>query len=212
MPVSKRDGLEVNGHKLPDVRWTWGIDFPPQRRWTDGWGSSIEVPAVIELLDLIAAGKVNPAAVRTALAEHAEAMDAKYDPYHGDPEAQKYARCFGDCDTCQAAENAFRRAAAASQARINKARDPENYPYTIMGRTAHLTGCTHASPSRWAGEAADEAEFRQRLKSFAHKEGLSEYTGEPVDWDGLVRWAEANTGPQGGRHYRACKVCKPQLP
>jgi hypothetical protein len=202
----------VNGHQLPDVHWTWGIDFPRERRWTDGWGSSIEVPAVIELLDLIAAGKTDAPSVRAAIIEYAEAMDADHDPHHSDPQAQRYARCFGDCDICKAAEDAFRRSAAEAQARIDKARDPDNYPYILMGRTAHLTVCTHASPSRWAGQPADEAEFRRRLKGFAHKEGISEYQGEPVDWDGLLRWSEANIGPQGGRYYRACKVCKPQLP
>ena len=212
MPVGKRAALEVNGHQLLDVHWTWGIDFPRERRWTDGWGSSIEVPAVVELLDLIAAGKAEASSVRAAIVEYAESMDAAHDPYHGDPQAQEYARCFGDCDTCKAAEDAFRRAAAESQARIDKARDPENYPYIVMGRTAHLSGCTHASPARWAGQPSDEAEFRRRLKSFAHKEGISEYQGEPVDWDGMTRWAQANTGPQGGRHYRACKTCTPPIP
>src|SRR5690242_624587 len=99
------------------------MDFAPQRRWTDGWGSTIEVPAVIELLDLIAAGSVDVERVRQALAQHAVELDAEYDPDHGNPVAQQYARCFGDCDTCKAAEAGFRRVLAESQERVAKALD-----------------------------------------------------------------------------------------
>lgn len=59
MPVSKQDDIRVSGQRTPNVSWTWGMNFPPERRWTDGWGSTIEAPAVIELLGLIAAGTVD---------------------------------------------------------------------------------------------------------------------------------------------------------
>jgi hypothetical protein len=212
MPVSERDDIRVSGQRIPHVFWTWGMDFPPERRWTDGWGSTIEAPAVIELLDLIAAGTVDATAARRAIAAQAAALDAKYDPDHGNEAAQKRARCFGDCEICQAAEPAFRRARAESEARVAKARDHANYPYIIHGQTAHLATCHHAAAQHWYSKPLSDDEFRHQLKWHAHDERTSLYRGEPVDWDGLVRWAEANTGPQGGRHYRACKACKPPVP
>ncbi|MFE9138853.1 hypothetical protein [Streptomyces sp. NPDC007355] len=212
MPVSDRRDLELDEGGLLDIHWTWGIDFPGQRRWTDGWGVSIELPAVIELLDLIASGQADAAAVRARLADEAEALDAENDPHHGDPSAQEYARCFGDCDTCTAAEPGFRRTLAESKARADKARDHENYPYIVQGRTAHSAGCYHVDPERFDGGDLRESELRTRLKWYAHNQGVSVYSGEPVNRDGLVRWAQANTGPKGGRNYRACKSCNPQIP
>jgi hypothetical protein len=212
MPVSARGDLEADGHRILDIHWTWGMDFPPERRWTDGWGIAIEVPAVIELLDLVSQGRIDPSSARQALADFAAQLDAAYDPEHGNAEAQKYARCFGDCDVCQAAEPGYRRIAAETQARIAKALDTENYPYIINGSTAHLATCSHAAPHRWQAQAPSEQDFRRRLQMYAHREGIVEYQGEPVDWDGLVRWTQANVGPKGGIRYKACKVCRPHLP
>ncbi|MFF8955477.1 hypothetical protein [Streptomyces sp. NPDC014894] len=147
-----------------------------------------------------------------AIAERAAALDAKYDPDHGDEAAQLYARRFGDCDTCRAAEPGFRRTLDEARERAAKALAPETYPYIIMRQTAHLSGCHHASPGRSGAHPLTEHEFRRRLKWHAHEEGVVRYQGEAVDWDGLTRWAQANTGPQGGRYYRACKSCTPPLP
>ncbi|MCK8678415.1 hypothetical protein [Streptomyces lichenis] len=93
---------------------------------------------MLELLDLVVAGTLTAQSVREAIAERAAALDAKYDPCHGNEAAQLYARCFGDCDTCWAAEPGFRRTLAEEQERVAKAQDPDTYPYVIMGRTAHL--------------------------------------------------------------------------
>lgn len=212
MPVSDRDDLRVGDHRIRSVRWTWGMDFPPERRWTDGWGLTVELPAVLELLDLISDGSADADTARRALAEQAAALGTEHDPNYGDEAAQKFARCFGDCDICQAAEAGFRRDRSEAEERASKARDHESYPYLIRGRTAHLSTCHHVAPQRHHVEPLQDREFRQQLRWHAHGKGNSLYPGEPVDWNRLLRWAEANTGPHGGKHYRACKDCKPPLP
>ncbi|MFH8581596.1 hypothetical protein [Streptomyces zaomyceticus] len=173
---------------------------------------SVELPAVIELLDLIASGEVDATVARAQLARMATVLDAEHDPHHGDAAAQEYARCFGDCDTCQAAEPGFQQTLAESQTRAEKASDHENYPYVIQGRTAHNAGCYHVDPKRFSSGDLRESEFRTRLKWYAHNQGVATYSAEPVNWDGLVRWAQSNTGPKGGRNYKACKSCNPQIP
>src|SRR5690349_24589318 len=85
------------------------MDFPKERRWVDGWGTTVELPAVIELLELIKLGSVRAEHVQEELARIGDELDAEYDPEHHDVEAQAYARCFGDCKRCQEAEPEFRR-------------------------------------------------------------------------------------------------------
>ncbi|MFB7341248.1 hypothetical protein ACFCZ6_14420 [Streptomyces hydrogenans] len=197
---------------LRNVSWTWGIDFPSQRRWTAGWGVSVELPAVMELLDLIGSGAVDATMARTELARAAEAVGAAHDRHHDDPAVQKYVRCFGDCDTCQAAEPEFRRILAAAQARAAKARDHESHPYIVLGSTVHQSGCHHASPAHYLGGDSRGFEFHSSLKWHAHGEGIAVYKGEAMNREALVRWTKANTGPRGGRRYKVCGTCNPQLP
>ncbi|MFI8515338.1 hypothetical protein ACIGHB_29840 [Streptomyces sp. NPDC085460] len=212
MPVSGRIDVGLGQIVLRDVSWTWGLDFPSQRRWTDGWGVSVELPAVIELLDLIGSGAVDVATARAELTKAAEALDAAHDPHHGNPAAQRYARCFGDCETCQAAEPEFRQILAAAQARAAKALDHASYPYVVLGTTVHQSGCYHASPARHLGGNRRRSEVRTDLKLYAHDAFVSVYSGEAMDWEALVGWTKANIGPRGGPRFKACGTCHPRLP
>ncbi|MFE3280055.1 hypothetical protein [Nocardia sp. NPDC059239] len=62
---------------LPDtVRFTYALnEFGPERRHIDGWGVFVELPAVVELLDLVTAGELDLADVRAALARVAAGME-----------------------------------------------------------------------------------------------------------------------------------------
>lgn len=215
MPASAHIHLTINGHQIPYTQWTWGADYPPDRRWTNGWGTAIEVPAVIEMLEMIAAGKADPLEVKEALTQAANNLTAECDPSRTGPDNNGGERCFGDCAQCVEHEAEYRRIVAEQAERARKAKDPA-YEYVVTGRIAHSAGCRHVSHLAMHWPPRDEQGFRRALSHFVHKELPSSMsikpTHEPVTKDGLRRWCEANTGPQGGRSYRACKTCKPQLP
>lgn len=213
MPVSAHITMEINGNTISDTQWTWGSDYPKARRWQDGWGTSIEVPAVIEMLELVTMGKASAGQVREALAQAAQRLNSTHDRDYGNPAAEAVARCYGDCQRCLDREAEVRRDFDHRLEQVKKARSPE-YQYVVSGRIAHSTECRRVlgyDRLHWPGATYEEA-FRNALHAVVHDDSRVEDTYEPVTWEGLVRWCEANTGPQGGRYYRACKTCKVQIP
>lgn len=76
--------LNVAGHPIPAVSLSWGlIGASHPRQDALSYGTDIEVPAVIELLDLVAAGTVSAAEARDCLnslaVEINERMDKEYE-------------------------------------------------------------------------------------------------------------------------------------
>ncbi|MEU6332016.1 hypothetical protein ABZ851_32890 [Streptomyces sp. NPDC047049] len=209
-------GFQIGSQRFENVRITWGQHFGKERRWSDGWGLMIEVPVVFELLDGIEDGTITSSAARDVLGQVTRDMTKHCDGQHDNEEAQAVARCFGDCDDCKQTEAEFIRYDTAKRDRAAKARNHENYPYIVTGRLAHAADCHHvADVARYAGvyDRSNEERFRALLKQYTHRDRrFIEMDHEPLDWDGLERWAEGRTGPQGGRYYRACKVCRPQVP
>ncbi|MFE2727085.1 hypothetical protein [Kitasatospora sp. NPDC059327] len=58
-----------------------GQDCPPGRERLPGWGALVEVPAVLELLDLVAAGHLDAARARRLLAQLGERTLRALDPH-----------------------------------------------------------------------------------------------------------------------------------
>jgi hypothetical protein len=76
--------LNVAGHPIPAVSLAWGlIPASHPRQDAPSYGTDIEVPAVIELLDLVAAGTITAAEARDCLnglaVEINERMDREYE-------------------------------------------------------------------------------------------------------------------------------------
>jgi hypothetical protein len=76
--------LDVSGHPIHAVSLTWGlIQGSHVRQDAPSYGTDIEIPAVIELLDLVAAGAVTAAEARDCLNSLAvdinERMDREYE-------------------------------------------------------------------------------------------------------------------------------------
>jgi Meiotically Up-regulated Gene 113 (MUG113) protein len=76
--------LDVAGHPIHAVSLTWGlIQGSHIRQDAPSYGTDIEIPAVIELLDLVAVGAVTAAEARDSLnslaAEINERMDREYE-------------------------------------------------------------------------------------------------------------------------------------
>lgn len=68
MPSSFTMDLNVAGHRIQDVAVTWGlVQAGSARSGAPSYGTDIEVPAVIQLLDLVASGVVSAEEVRDGL-------------------------------------------------------------------------------------------------------------------------------------------------
>ncbi|OEJ21861.1 hypothetical protein AR457_39910 [Streptomyces agglomeratus] len=210
MPAHDSVDLTVDGHLIPATEWTWGSEYPKDRRWTNGWGTSIEVPAVIELLELIAAGKTTAVEVKSQLTDAANKVIARCDIYKDD-EGRAVERCFGDCDQCEAREPEFRAALAKEAQNAANAADPA-YEHVVSGATVHTAACKHVERLSHYRPPRDEDDFRSQLHMFVHQ-GISMGLGyTALTAAGLREWCAAHLGPQGGRKYRACRTCEPQLP
>lgn len=69
--------LTIGTTVLPDVQWTWGVPRPPAREDAKGAAMSVEVPAVVELLRLIADQKVTASAAADAVEHLADRIDQR---------------------------------------------------------------------------------------------------------------------------------------
>ncbi|MDH6130627.1 hypothetical protein P3T39_007629, partial [Kitasatospora sp. GP82] len=69
------------GHGRSQTRFE---GYPEEREGADGWGTTVEAAAVIELLDLITAGDVTAEQVRSTLAGASAAVVEKCDIYEFD--------------------------------------------------------------------------------------------------------------------------------
>lgn len=72
--------LDISGHRVREISVNWGLrTISDIRRESPAFGTDIEMPAVIELLDLVAAGVVPVEKVRDALIEIATEVNKEQD-------------------------------------------------------------------------------------------------------------------------------------
>ncbi|MEU6054196.1 hypothetical protein ABZ829_27720 [Streptomyces xanthochromogenes] len=208
MPADVRVDLVVNGQKLEQTRWTWGSHYPKERRWTDGWGTDIEVPAVIEMLDLIESGQATVSHVRQTLADMAGQIIERCDP---EPDMDD-DRCFGDCERCKAAEPEFRAGIERDLKLAARARLPE-YRWQVGGSSVHASHCPHvAHTARYKGPWNGEDGFFSELKMLVHEGSQIQRPYTPMTDQLLEQWMADRIGPAGGKKYRLCKTCSPAIP
>lgn len=75
--------LDIAGHPIHAVSLTWGLIQGSQvRQDAPSYGTDIEIPAVIELLDLVAAGTVTVAEARESLNNLATQINERMDREH----------------------------------------------------------------------------------------------------------------------------------
>lgn len=204
MPESFKVDLNVDGHVLPQTAFTYGHDYNRENRWIDGWGFSIELPAVMRLLDLVTAGEVTAERAQAVLGRIAQAYEQQV------PEEQRPSRCYGDCERCQANRSEVQQHLLEGERRRQRYRDPQRYPFAVSGTTIHTISC-HTVPNL-PGQWDTAEELDRTVFWFTHRGGMPVLPYEPLTTEELERWRAERTGPQGGRRYRLCKVCDPQVP
>jgi hypothetical protein len=215
--------LRAGGETVPDMRFYYNsMDIRPERRDVDGWGTSVELAGVVQLLDAVAAGDLEIADMRRALVRVADELERQSlaETPDGSPSRRtpETLRCFGDCPRCEA--NAAEVRALYDQAAARRARlqHPDRYAVAVSGRSVHRLDCRvvrdGARTLRFAGENDDDSEagFRSELRRFTHDGFRHDLPHLALTLDEYDRWRAERTGPAGGLYYRLCKVCDPDVP
>ncbi|WP_432091480.1 hypothetical protein [Streptomyces sp. NRRL F-5630] len=208
MPANLDVDLSLNGHILQRTEWSWGLSAPAARRDRRGWGTCVELPAILELLDLIEAGEGTPQEVKALLEDAGELVIRECDDAHSDEEREA-DRCHGDCERCRSAEAEFRARIVRRVTNAARVKEPQ-YTHVRSGTTVHLVTCTHAQElHRYREPTGDE--FYSQLHFFVHRGGLLGRDLIAVTEEELRDWCKSRIGPRGGKGFKPCKVCRPTL-
>ncbi len=192
-----------------------------RRRDEPGWGAMVEVAGVARLLQAVTAGEAIAEQVErqlVALAEAAERAVLADEPSPFSPTATAESlRCNGDCPACESKRAELDEWHDEIERRVERFKHHDRYPFAVSGSSIHAITCRTLVASRRARpvRAGRDSEllYRRELHSFTHGfPGNSALPCLPVTEAELQRWRAKRTGTHGGRRYRLCKVCDPQVP
>lgn len=212
---------------VPAVRFDFGELFAQERRRPirEGWGYTVELPGVLELLERIEEGRVSARDARNVLVK---AADLLYDPFRcfeaEDPgEVRATCRQAGGCALCEERRSWFDALLDGSDARWERLQQPETYPFAAGRQGIHHSTCsvvkreTPSSYSRPTGNA-----YVTALNAFSHTvdphssredfEGCRDYPHfQAMTSQEARNWIAERTGPKGGRNYKRCQRCAPAV-
>ncbi|MEV5203227.1 hypothetical protein [Streptomyces sp. NPDC053720] len=218
---TRRGALNIGDEPIKDIRFTWGGDYPKDRRHIEGWGTAVEVPAVLALLDKVVAGELTAERARELLAGLAEKVVLACDPEEADPAKRAAARCFGDCDECTTRKPDFDHRLHQVLVQRERYRDPAAHPWAATRSTLHRVTCREMEElGKSCGFLFTESgeinsdEYDQHLKWFVH----DEYESIPGEARTVLArheaasWIAERTGPKGGERFKLCGICRPERP
>ncbi|MGW2583599.1 hypothetical protein ACWCYZ_20090 [Streptomyces virginiae] len=218
--------FKFRGAILPGVRVPFGDLFAKERRReiSAGWGYSVELPAVLDLLEHVEQGVVKAGAARALLLEAAEKL---YDPFgcsaFEDP-AKVRADCqaTGGCVLCEERRSWFEELLDHSDVLWERLQQPEAYPFAAGRRGIHDTTCSvvkRETPDNYARPVGEA--YTQALHLYSHTvlpydrdifESVRSYPSFTAMTAQEARtWIADHTGPKGGRNYARCQRCAPAL-
>lgn len=215
------------GTELKELRLTFGELFPRtrERPLREGWGWSIELPVVLDLLDAIDTGEEKASDTKRLLLKIADTLYGPADCYRQyESDEDKLAWCVrdGGCPTCEGHSDQFARYLETMAERWRRWELPEQYPFAAgSAKGLHTTVCgvvrAHM-PEELPDHKPDDVE---PLRAFAHAKaaydlapkGLEPLTGHvpfhPMTEEETRAWMAEHTGPKGGRYYKRCQHCAP---
>lgn len=220
MPIDGSVNLPIGSERVENVKFSWGWHYNPERRGQVGWGIAVELPAVIEMVQLVAQQNVSAEELHGQLLRLAEAIRVQYDkPMPGmDDEPVSTAPWGSDCPVgctvcadAKPALEAFRAEAAAQRGRLAA---PGEYPYAAGKRTLHRSTCQEAQSagSLPLGGWDPVEDERRWLRDFAHHGLTGSSNMQVLTAPEAAAWVRERVGPRGGTQYRLCKVCAPAVP
>lgn len=219
--------LNFPSGSVPAVRVSFGELFPPERRRAinTGWGFSVELPAVLDILEAIAAGNISPQDAKHVLGETAQLL---YGPLRcvetEDPQdALRSCQQTGDCVLCAERQTWFDSFLNHADEQWTRLQQPGDYPYAAGRNGLHDTTChvvRRHNPDHYQRPTSDA--YTAALRSYSHTVNPYSGTDEFADRDAYPRfqamtaqearqWTTERTGPKGGRNYKRCKHCAPAL-
>jgi len=215
-----------SGMELEDVRFAFGVSVSKVRKrpMAEGYKFSIELPAVLDLLDAVDKGGMKAAEVRQLLMGAVDVLYEDAGCYMYESTKDQLAWCVrdGGCPKCDRDRTRFARYLETMAERWRRWELPEHYPFAAgNAKGLHVVECgvvrSHM-PEELPGHKPDDVE---PLRAFAHAQddyGLPHqepgpYLGHlpfhPMSAEEARAWMAENTGPKGGRRYRRCQHCAP---
>lgn len=215
-----------SGTKLERVKFSFGITFSDarDRPLREGQGFSIELPAVLDLLDAVAAGEEQATDVRKMLLGVVDKIYDSAECYEYETHEDKLAWCKrdGGCRTCERARASFARHMETMAERWRRWTLPDEFPFaTGNSRGLHAVTCGVVRRDMPDGFTAHQPSDEEPLRAFAHAYddfGLPLEEAEqlpahvpfhPMSGEETREWMTTHTGPKGGRHYKRCRMCAP---
>lgn len=215
-----------SGVKLEDVRFSFGSLYSSARKrsFREGGGFSIELPAVLDLLDAIAQGGLDASSAREELLNKLDVLYDEAGCYDYESPRDKLSWCIrdGGCPICTLQQKAFTRHLAMMAERWRRWTLSEQFPFAAgNAKGLHTVGCgvVHRHmPDDFPDHKPDNTEA---LRAFAHlndpyepfPQGLDQLPGylpfHPMSAEEARAWMAEHTGPKGGRYYKRCRHCAP---
>jgi hypothetical protein len=127
----------------------------------------------------------------------------------------------GECEWCHDARPRFEGILDGIDGDRARLQEPERFAYTSRGLYLHRTTCRKVQAVISRQPARPEGgEYLRLLTKWAHEhhdyhspDGWERYDGyedvEVMSMERAQRWADDLRGPQGGRNYTTCKICRP---
>ena len=226
MPQQVRVDLTVGAVVLREVGLNFDMTYPGpgrERPMLDGARFDIEVPAVMDLLEAVAAGTITAGQARRGLATAVRVAYVECEAHLDEPVTPVTDQCGpdGTCTDCARQQDAFDQALAASHARWDRAQRHTEYPYAVSKSSVHTTRCPVTRrhiPAHYTRPATGTAEYAQALAAFAHRDIHAPdwafepdwlLTFEPLTAEATRTWMTERTGPKGGHAFKTCRRCNP---
>ncbi|MFD9572655.1 hypothetical protein ACFWBI_22755 [Streptomyces sp. NPDC059982] len=218
--------FKFRGAVLPGVLVSFGDLFAKERRReiSAGWGYSVELPAVLDLLEHVEQGAVEAGAARSLLLEAAEKLYGPFGCRAFEDPAKVRAGCqaAGGCALCEERRSWFEELLDQSDVLWERLQQPEVYPFAAGRRGIHDTTCSvvkRETPDNYARPAGEA--YTQALHLYSHTvvpydrdifESVRSYPSFTAMTPEEARtWIADRTGPKGGRNYARCQRCAPAL-
>jgi hypothetical protein len=226
MPYSGSFNTTIGGRRLEAVKYNWQDLYSEKRRGQVGWGVAIELPAVLDMIRLVADGTTTADDLVKHLETIAEKLRTEFDALDrsGDDEDEPVAwgaDCpASGCALCDGAREEYEATKAQLLVQQTRLQDPITYPYAAGEHTLHRSTCRTAQDS--IGKPLGLNDWRnsperqtQDLREFAHHGYRNNgWAAQMVALNPAetTHWISNRVGPRGGAQYKLCKVCHPELP
>ncbi|HLS00986.1 MAG TPA: hypothetical protein VK054_03265, partial [Beutenbergiaceae bacterium] len=136
-----------SGMTVEDVQFSFDVALSKVRKrpFSEGYRFSVELPAVLDLLDAVADGKQSAADTRKVLLDAVNVLYDEAGCYEHETPEDKLDWCVrgGGCQTCEFYRDRFSRYLKTMAERWRRWNLPEKYPFAVgRSKGIHTVSCT----------------------------------------------------------------------